>query len=33
MSNGAQMFIITSDGEEILKAIYDEDLLKFIPVD
>ena len=32
INNGAQMIEITSEGEEILKAVYDEDLKKFVPV-
>lgn len=32
INNGAQMIEITSEGKEILKAVYDEDLKKFVPV-
>ncbi len=32
INNGAQMIEITSKGKEILKAVYDEDLKKFVPV-
>ena len=32
INNGAQMIEITSEGKEILKAVFDEDLKKFVPV-
>ena len=32
LNNGAQMLEITSDGKEILKAVYNEDLKKFVSV-
>lgn len=33
LNNGAQMIEITDAGEEILKAVYDEDLQRFVLVD